>query len=88
MEMKTLGDPQTQPQSQNIATQISLHTAVDLESFKQLAKKYVLTGESRKFICLQNAQVGLLTLNGLVTKTSNRQQQKLESRTQHSYGCF
>jgi len=60
MEMKTLGDPQARPQLQNIATQISPHTAVDLESFKQLAKKYVLTGESRKLICLQNAQVGFI----------------------------
>ena len=66
--MKMLGDPQTRPQSQNIATQISPHTAVDLKSFKQLAKKYVLTGDSRKLICLQNAEVGFINSNGLVYK--------------------
>ena len=60
IQTKALGDPQTQPQLQNIVTQILPHTVVDLESFKQLAKKYVLTGESRNTICVQNAQVGFI----------------------------
>ncbi|KAK2464502.1 hypothetical protein APHAL10511_003481 [Amanita phalloides] len=57
MHIKTLGDPQTQPQMQNIVVQSLPHVAIDLESFKHLAKKYILTGENRMSICIHNAQV-------------------------------
>ncbi|KAF8627536.1 hypothetical protein AX15_004384 [Amanita polypyramis BW_CC] len=59
MHIKTLGDPQVQPQLQNIGTQVMPRAATDLESFKRLAQKYTLSDESRKSICVKNAQAAI-----------------------------
>ncbi|KAF8638431.1 hypothetical protein AX17_002213 [Amanita inopinata Kibby_2008] len=57
MYIKALGDEPTQPLLQVIGTQHLQHAASCPEAFKQLAMKYVVTGENRKLICLQNAQL-------------------------------
>ncbi|KIL58397.1 hypothetical protein M378DRAFT_112090 [Amanita muscaria Koide BX008] len=54
---KVLGDSMTQPQAQNIGTQVLPSSTSDLESFRNLAQNYTLVGENRTSICYKNAQV-------------------------------